>query len=106
MEGEGGLTTLTKAETDRLAINTTAVVADGALTVETIKGKYHSQAIAQNVVMNIKEFNKLNPNFDRQLSANGAYDLRLPNEKMQVFKTNKSKILELSIAMMLGIAMK
>lgn len=107
MEGEeGGLTTLTKSETDRLSISTTLIVADGSLAVETIKGKYHSQAIAQNVVINIKEFNKLNPNFDRQLSANGVYDLRLPNEKMQLFKTNKSKILDLSIAMMLGIAMK
>jgi membrane-bound lytic murein transglycosylase D len=56
--------------------------------------------------MNIGDFNKLNPNFDKQLSANGAYDLRLPNEKMQLFKTNKSTILEQSVAMMLGTAMR
>lgn len=104
MEGEGGLTTLTRSETARLAIAITPILADGSLAVETIKGKYYSVAIVQNIVMTIGEFNKLNPNFDRQLSANGAYDLRLPSEKMQVFKSSKSKILELSVAMMLGVA--
>ena len=106
MEGEGGLTTLTKSETDRLTIASTPFVNDGSLAVENIKGKYYSIAIVQNVQMNIGDFNKLNPNFDKQLSANGTYDLRLPNEKMQVFKINKSKILEQSVAMMLGMAMR
>lgn len=106
MEGEGGLTTLTKSETDRLAIATTPFINDASLSIENIKGKYYSIAIIQNLQMNIADFNKLNPNFDRQLSATGNYDLRLPNEKMQLFKTNKSKILEQSVAMMLGMAMR
>lgn len=104
MEGGGGLTTLTKAETARLAINTSPVVNDASLVVETIKGKYHSAAIVQNIQMTIGEFAKLNPNFDKQLSAAGSYDLRLPNEKMQLFKAAKSTILEQSLALMLGMA--
>ena len=104
MEGEGGLTTLTKAETDRLT--SSPIENDGSLAVENIKGKYYSAAVAQNVQLTITDFNKLNPNFDKQLSNNGNYDLRLPGEKMQLFKASKSKILEQSVAMMLGMAMK
>lgn len=104
MEGEGGLTTLTKAETDRLT--SSPIENDGSLAVENIKGKYYSVAVAQNVQLTITDFNKLNPNFDKQLSNNGNYDLRLPGEKMQLFKASKSKILEQSVAMMLGMAMK
>ncbi len=104
MEGEGGLTTLTKSETDRLTIKNVPVANDGSLAIENIKGKYYSVAIVQNVQMTIAEFNKLNPNFDKQMSANGNYDLRLPNDKMQLFKSGKSKILEQSVTMMLGMA--
>jgi membrane-bound lytic murein transglycosylase D len=104
MEGEGGLTTLTKAETARLSINTSPVVNDVSIAVETIRGKYHSLAIVQAVKMAIGDFTKLNPNFDKQLSVNGSYDLRLPNEKMQLFKAAKSAILDQSVALMLGMA--
>jgi membrane-bound lytic murein transglycosylase D len=48
------------------------------------------------------EFNKLNPNFDKQLSAQGNYDLRLPNDKMAMFKENKIQILQQSVGMLLG----
>ncbi|HUC79984.1 MAG TPA: lytic transglycosylase domain-containing protein, partial [Flavisolibacter sp.] len=52
MEGEGGLTTLTKAETDKyVAGMAVASNGDGALAVQNITGKYHSQAIVQNTAM-------------------------------------------------------
>ena len=103
MEGEGGLTTLTKAETDNLVAKLVTAPTDGSLTVESITGKYHSQAIVQNTKMTATEFSKLNPNFDKQLSANGKYDLRLPNEKMELFKTNKVQILQQSVGILLGM---
>ena len=104
MEGEGGLTTLTKSETARLAIQTTPLLNLDSLTVQNVTGKYSSKAIANNVQMSITEFNRLNPDFDRQLAARGAYDLRLPNDKMSLFKANKEPILQQSIAIMLGMA--
>lgn len=104
MEGEGGLTTLTKSETARLAIQTTPLVNVDSLTVQNVTGKYTSKAIADNVQMSLKEFNRLNPNFDKQLAARGAYDLRLPNDKMELFKAAKTTILQQSINVMLGMA--
>ncbi|MDQ3277476.1 MAG: lytic transglycosylase domain-containing protein [Bacteroidota bacterium] len=104
MEGEGGLTTLTKAETAGLLAEYANVptTADGSLALHNISGKYYSKAIAKILQMNLSEFNKLNPNFDKQLSARGNYDLRLPNEKMEQFKEAKIEILQQSVGMLLG----
>ncbi len=102
MEGEGGLTTLTKSETAKLAIQATPLVNDASLAVQNISGKYHSKAIADNVQMSVAEFKKLNPDFDKQLSAKGVYDLRLPVDKMELFKVSKEPILQQSIGIMLG----
>ena len=68
--------------------------------------KYNSTAIAESIGMDINEFNRLNPNFDRQLSANGNYDLRLPSEKMPVFQANKPQILEQSVRIMVNSAVR
>ena len=104
MEGEGGLTTLTKAETDKYVANmAVAATGDGALSVQNITGKYHSQAIVQNTSMSVAEFNKLNPNFDKQLASSGQYDLRLPSDKMELFKANKIQILQQSVGILLGM---
>ena len=103
LEGEGGLTTLTKAETEKLyASKLSSAVADGSLAVQNLTGKYYSKAVAKNIQMNLDEFNKLNPNFDRLLSANGNYDLHLPNDKMDLFNSNKIQILQQSVGMLLG----
>jgi membrane-bound lytic murein transglycosylase D len=104
-EGDGGLTTLTKKETEDLASGTPTIqVADANTSVLNITGRYTSSAIADNLQMNIAEFSKMNPNFDKQMSANGYYDLRLPNEKMLVFQANKPQILEHSLRMILSTA--
>ncbi|HEX8313666.1 MAG TPA: lytic transglycosylase domain-containing protein [Flavisolibacter sp.] len=103
MEGEGGLTTLTKSETDTYVANIAAAPSDGSLAVQNITGKYHSQAIVQNTSMTFAEFNKLNPNFDKQLAASGKYDLRLPADKMELFKANKIQILQQSVGILLGM---
>jgi membrane-bound lytic murein transglycosylase D len=102
MEGDGGLTTLTKKETEALALTNSQAIPDANTTVLNVSGKYSSLAIAQNIQMNIGDFNKLNPDFDRQLSANGSYNLRLPNDKMLVFQANKTQILDQSVQMLLN----
>jgi membrane-bound lytic murein transglycosylase D len=108
MEGSGGVTTSTKKENEALifASATESGATDPNTTVLNISGKYNSTAIAENVGMDIRDFNRLNPNFDRQLSANGAYDLRLPNEKMSSFQANKSQILEQSVRIMVNSAVR
>jgi len=95
MEGDGGLTTLTRKETEALSDadqeNTTVV---------KVSGKYTADAIAQLIQMGLTDFNRLNPDFDRELSAKGTFDMRLPNEKVAVFQANKPEILDLSVRMM------
>jgi membrane-bound lytic murein transglycosylase D len=102
MEGDGVLTTLTKKETQALALAGNSEIVDPNSTVLNISGKYNSMAIVRNVQMNIGDFNKLNPDFDRQLSANGSYNLRLPNDKMLAFQANKMQILDQSVQILLN----
>lgn len=102
MEGDGGITTLTKKETEAMAVANPPAIADSNTTVLNISGKYNSSAITQNIQMNSAEFDRLNPNFDKQLSANGSYNLRLPNDKMLLFQANKQQILEQSIQILLS----
>ena len=107
MEGGGGLTTLTKHETDNLLGITTSLPApDSLVTVVNVSGKYVSSVIANNLKMSITDFNSLNPNFDKVISAKGSYDLRVPNERLEMFHGNKSIILEQSVEYMISSAMR
>ncbi|MFL5739439.1 MAG: lytic transglycosylase domain-containing protein [Flavisolibacter sp.] len=100
MEGDGGLTTLTKDETALAQIS--GMPADANLSALMVSGRYSAQAITQNLQMDPVEFNRLNPNFDKQLSANGSFNLRLPAEKMASFQTNKPQILEQSLRLLIA----
>jgi membrane-bound lytic murein transglycosylase D len=102
MEGDGGLTTLTRKETEALVLANTPLITDANTAVVNISGKYNSTAIIQNIQMSIADFNKLNPDFDKQLSSNGSYNLRLPNDKMLLFQANKQQILDQSIQILLS----
>ena len=103
MEGEGGLTTLTKDETEQLLNGyATQPAVDNGMVIQNVSGKYFSKAIAKVLQMKLADFNKLNPNFDKQLSARGNYDLRLPNDKMDQFREGKIQILQQSVGMLLG----
>jgi membrane-bound lytic murein transglycosylase D len=103
MQGEGSLTTLTKAETEKLGGSLTPATMEGS-EVMTVSGKYTSTAIANILKMDISEFNKLNPAFDKQLSLNGTYNMQLPADKMSAFQANKMQILEQSVRMILEAA--
>jgi membrane-bound lytic murein transglycosylase D len=105
MEGEAGLTTLTKHETETLnQSENPAATIDETLPVLNITGKYNSMALTSSIDMNITDFNRLNPDFDRQLSANGKYELRLPQDKMEMFQVKKPQILEQSVHIMVSSA--
>ena len=106
MEGEGGITTLTKREADNfiLAVDSLGNNNAGKIEVLTINGKYNAAVIAQHLQMNVTDFNRLNPNLDRQLATGNSYQLRLPADKVLLFQSQKPQILEQSIKLALAMA--
>ena len=102
MEGEGGVTTLTKLESNEFGKLTalTKQELDSSLT-STIGGKYNAGIIVKHLEMTIVDFNRYNPGFASQSSSNGSYELRLPASKMAIFISKKNEILEESIQLLL-----
>jgi membrane-bound lytic murein transglycosylase D len=107
MEGQGGLTTLTKGETDNFQLaKPVSVSADDKFSVVTVSGKYNSQVIAQTIGMTVAEFNRLNPAFDKNLALGNTYEMRLPADKLLLFQSQKPQILEQSIRRALTMAVQ
>ena len=108
-EGQGGVTTLTKAEASE-QIGASALLIRKLSTSElseaktvTISGKYHSTVIARIILMEIDEFNRYNPHFDKLIaSPDNNYDLKLPTDKMELFTANKYQILNESVQLLLN----
>jgi membrane-bound lytic murein transglycosylase D len=110
-EGQGSITTLTKAEVaEQLGVTATYLLnrrlskeeLSNAKSIE-VSGKYYSAAIAKNIMMDIVDFNRYNPDFDAKMaSANNLYELKLPADKMDLFLANKYIILNESVQMMLN----
>ncbi len=114
MEGSGGVTTVsnqngnyemnsngpganpfdTKPQLTPEELETTAT--------QAVSGKYNSIVIAKNLAMDILQFNRFNPEFDYMMTNNGNYDLRLPQDKMQLFQANKYIILNECVQILLG----
>jgi membrane-bound lytic murein transglycosylase D len=104
MEGDGGVTTMTRKErTDHILSDTTSVAPAGVQGT-MVSGKYSASVIAQTLGMDFASFNKLNPYFDKLLSQNSYYELRLPADKMQAFAESRNIILEQSVKSMLNVA--
>ena len=108
MEGQGGITTLTKDEAINLKLNYAqnqskflASRTDSTKS-EFISGRYNSSVIAQFTTMDINLFNQYNPDFDNQIIEAGSYELKLPSAKMDLFQSNKVKILYESMQQMLN----
>ena len=110
MEGEGGLTTLTKDETKVLqlasAINPAAkFLSEEELNnskVRKLSGKYNSVVIAKHILFPIIDFNRYNPDFDKLIATNSNYELRLPADKMELFTAKRYDILNESIQVLLN----
>lgn len=110
-EGQGSVTTLTKAEvTEQLGVTATYLInrritADELSNVKSmeVSGKYYAAAIIKNIMMDSGEFNRYNPDFDAIMSSNNnAYELKLPADKMEQFIANKYIILNESVQMLLS----
>jgi len=70
---------------------------------QTISGKYHSSVIAKIIMMEIADFNRYNPEFDKVMASNNnSYEMQLPAVKMELFNTNKYQILNESVEYLLS----
>ncbi len=112
-EGQGGLTTLTKAESEEhyKAMNSAALrrnlneAEKTTAKTQTVTGKFNGTVIARNIQMDVAEFNRYNPVFDRIMSgASNSYELMLPVDKMDNFNAVKYKILSESVELLLSNA--
>lgn len=107
MAGYGGLTALTQAETERFQLNITTNgiepddVSDIATISRPITGRYHSSVISKHLEMDVQEFLTLNPSFDRTISLNGEFELKLPADKMEMFIARRSDIISESMELLL-----
>ena len=108
-EGVGSITTVTREEAKDLLLSATSNSAGKNLTpeeldkskVQNISGRYNSLVIVKHLVFSLTEFNRYNPDFDRLISANGNYELRLPADKMDLFTKKKYDILNESLQVLL-----
>ena len=66
-----------------------------------VSGRYNAEVIAKNVSMDMSDFNRYNPGFDKVLSTGTSYNLQLPKEKMTEFYNKKYKILNESVEQLL-----
>lgn len=111
-EGQGGLTTLTRAEThdhygNGLYAYTRKLteLEEASARSQSVAGKYHSVVIAKHVMMDITDFNRYNPDFDRVMSTSGSpYEMKLPADKMELFNAHKYSILQESVQLLLSSA--
>lgn len=105
MEGNGGITTVTKDEANEIDLSPTKNLTQQELSnsaSQTISGKYLALIICKTIIMDLADFNHYNPGFDKQVAVKGSYDLRLPADKMQTFNLKKNQILEESIKLLLN----
>lgn len=117
-DGQGSITTLTRDEAVEQLPGSSIYASVRKLTPEemdnaetvSISGKYCSNIIARYVVMDIAEFSRYNPNFDKVMaSSNNTYELKLPVDKMSLFAANKYQILNESVQQLMnsaGVAVK
>jgi len=104
MEGEGGITTVTKDEMKDILVTGNVNLSKQEIKdsrVQSVSGRYNSMVITKYIALDIITFNRYNPGFDNLVATTGSYELRLPNEKMDVFLAKKFEILNESIQLLL-----
>ena len=107
-EGSGGWTTMTAGETV-IQKNLAATPQEVQLstdelantTILEISGRYNSVIISNGLAMDIIQFNKWNPGFDKNLSEGKKYPMRLQKEKAAIFEARKNNLLMESVRALL-----
>lgn len=104
-EGGGGLTTMTADETKLFLANQNMASAGSGLSerelmntaVLEVNGRYNSIIVSNNLLMDVSQFNKWNPGFDKALAEGKKYAMRLSKDGMMLFEARKNDILLQSI---------
>lgn len=111
IEGQGSITTLTKAEATEQIGSLAGYLLNRSITAQelhdarttTISGKYRAVIVAKYVNMDAEEFNRYNPKFDKVMASDqNSYELKLPAENMEKFIANKYPILNESVQLLLN----
>jgi membrane-bound lytic murein transglycosylase D len=109
MEGSGGWTTMTAAETAVQKSN----ISMGLIPAETntedmsnttlveVSGRYNSLIVANGLTMDILQFNKWNPGFDKAVSEGRKYSMRVAKDKAEIFGAKKNSLLMESVRALL-----
>jgi membrane-bound lytic murein transglycosylase D len=108
MEGGGGFTTMKLDEVKTQKANT-PITDNNKLSIEDatntsiteISGRYNSMIVANKLLINIIQFNKWNPGFDKILAEGKKYSLRLPKDKLEIFESSKNQLLATSVRALL-----
>ena len=97
-ERNGSETTGTKKPDQKLPVLT----AEELSSTDTISitGRYASQVITKNLAIDLIQFNKWNPDFDKKVSSE-TYPIRLPKEKIMVFTQKRNQIAQESILLIM-----
>ena len=107
-EGSGGLTTMTKQEATDFKANEASKINQpltdaelNATTIIAIKGRYNSRIVIKFLDLDLAQFTKWNPVFDKTLAVGESYNLRLQKDKLALFEAKKNEILSESIRLLL-----
>jgi len=102
-EGAGGFTTMTaaevvqaKAQNKNTPLTLSAAELAGSALIE-IAGRYHSLVVANELQINIQQFNAWNPGFDKALAAGEKYAMRISKDKEAIFLAKKNQLLLASV---------
>lgn len=107
-EGSGGLTTMTASET--LVYKTTQTTTSplqlsadelANTILQEVSGRYNSLIVTNGLLMNVNQFNKWNPGFDKILAEGKKYSMRIPKDKEPLFQARKSQLLIESVRALL-----
>jgi membrane-bound lytic murein transglycosylase D len=108
-EGGCGWTTLSADETKKkketvayLQSKFDSKISDANTTTFAITGKYNSVVVANTLMLDINQFNNLNPFFDKALLEGKTYAIKLPGDKMELFKAKRQQILYESVQLLLS----
>jgi len=108
-EGSGGLTTMTAGETEvqksSLLNAQTVQLSDAELAgsdLVEIGGRYNATVVTNSLSIDLPQFNRWNPGFDKTLSAGKKYSMRLPKDKISLFEARKEQLLMESVKKLLA----
>ena len=107
MEGEGGVTTVTKSEMKDILVNPGLNLKEEEISnsiVYSISGRFNSAVILKYIELDKASFDRYNPDFDNKIAVEGKYDLRLPIQKMNIFIEKRYEILDESMQLLLKSA--